>query len=162
MIEFIDIDKLSLLENNPRRITKDQFEKLKKSLKEDPKLFELRPCLVNKVGDVLTVYAGNQRVRAASKLKWKQVPCIIQEHIPECLMESRAIKDNKTMGEWDFDVLNEFFDIDTILDAGFTHEEITGDYSNLKEGITESKKENIENDTKQKRENMCPECGHCW
>lgn len=156
MIELIEIDKLTLLENNPRRITKDQFEKLKKSLEEDPMFFKLRPCLVNKIGNDLIVYAGNQRVRAASKLKWCHVPCIVEENVSETRMKSRAIKDNKTFGEWDFDVLNEHFEIDLILDAGFTAEELTGDYTSIadlvsideEDDTTLSPKEDKDADTK--------------
>ena len=106
MLEFIEISKLTLLENNPRRITKEQFDKLMKSLKEDPKFFELRPCLVNKTGETLTVYAGNQRLRAAMKLKWTQIPCIVEEDLSKARMDGRVLRDNLHYGEFDHDILN--------------------------------------------------------
>lgn len=160
MIEFIEISKLTLLENNPRRITKEQFDKLLKSLKEDPKFFELRPCLVNQVGDDLIVYAGNQRVRAALKLKWHQVPCIVEKDISKSHMDARVIKDNVTYGEFDYDILNASFDIDVLLEAGFTAEELTGDYGDLKEPIENPSEQNPE--AKEKKQKECPQCGHLF
>jgi ParB-like chromosome segregation protein Spo0J len=164
MIEFIEIEKLTLLDNNPRRITKDQFEKLKKSLKEDPKFFELRPCLVNKVGDTLTVYAGNQRVRAAHKLKWTHVPCIIDEDLSKARMDSRILRDNLHYGEFDMDLTNALFDIDMLLDCGFTPEMLTGDYGDLKDTIinpsskiAEDKSDENRNDNVKNK--ICPHCG---
>lgn len=44
-VEYIDIDKLKLLENNPRNISKDNFEKLKKSIKNNLDYFEARPLV---------------------------------------------------------------------------------------------------------------------
>lgn len=125
--EYIPIKQLTLLENNPRRINNDQMEKLRTSLQEDPSFFDARPCLVNRVHKVLTVYAGNQRVRAAKKLGWKEVPCIIDDDLDEQLMKSRIIKDNKTYGEFDWDILANEWDMEMLLTAGFTEEELTND-----------------------------------
>ncbi len=159
MIQFIEIDKLTLLDNNPRRITKDQFEKLKKSLKEDPEFFGLRPCLVNKVGDTLIVYAGNQRVRAAYKLKWKEVPCIIEEDVSKARMDSRVLRDNLHYGEFDMDLTNALYDIDLLLDCGFTPEMLTGDYGNLKETISESSQKESNQEGVKNGNKTCPHCG---
>src|SRR5438132_1239365 len=95
------IKQLTLLEKNPRTISKDQFDKLVLSLKNDPAYLWNRPVLVNKVKDTLTVYAGNQRVQAAKKLKWTKIPCIIEENLPEELIKERIIKDNAHMGRND-------------------------------------------------------------
>ena len=124
MIEFIEIKDLSLLDRNPRKITEGQFKKLMKSMKEDPGFFERRPCLVNKTGETLTVYAGNQRVRAADKLGWVQVPCIVDNELTETLMRKRVVCDNKSMGEWDFDILGNDYEIEELFDAGFTDLEL--------------------------------------
>src|ERR1051326_318640 len=95
-IEFIKIKDLSLLENNPRRISAQQLNKLCTSLEADKEFFEMRPCLVNRKDGKLVVYAGNQRVRAAKKLKWKEVPCLIEDDLDEQTMNSRIINDNKS------------------------------------------------------------------
>lgn len=127
----IKISDLTLLEKNPRKITAESMEKLVKSLKDDPEFFDRRPCLVNDVNGILTVYAGNQRIRAAKKLKWKDVPCIVDKDLPEEMMKDRIVKDNKTYGEFDFEMLANEFDIEKLLDAGFTPEELHIDIEDL-------------------------------
>jgi ParB-like chromosome segregation protein Spo0J len=151
MIEFIPIQNLSLLERNPRKINKVQFDKLCKSLKEDPGFLERRPCLVNKVGDDLIVYAGNQRVRAAQKLGWHQVPCIIDENLSSPIINSRVVKDNKTYGDFDYDILSSDWEIDELIDAGFTEVELGLD-AMLGGDEPPTKKE--------KKKKECPNCGH--
>ena len=107
------------------------MDKLVKSLKEDPGFFDRRPCLINETKDTLIVYAGNQRIRAAKKLKWDSVPCIIDKDLPEEIMKDRVMKDNKTFGEFDFEILGNEFDIEKLLDAGFTPEELHIDIQDL-------------------------------
>ena len=123
-IQFVDIKKLTLLQNNPRKITKTEMDKLCDSLKKDPDFLQNRPVLINKINDVLNVYAGNQRVLAAKKLKWKQVPCIIENDLNEDIIKERIIKDNRHSGEWDYDILANEWEIDTLLECGFTEEEL--------------------------------------
>ncbi len=151
MIELIKVKDLNLLENNPRKITESQFKKLTKSLKEDPDFFNLRPCLVNKSKGILTVYAGNQRLRVAIKLGWKEVPCIIQENLTETQMRSRIVKDNVQMGENDWDLLGSMYDVDELLEAGYTTFQLGLDIS-LKENDDEPEK-------KSKKKKNCPHCG---
>jgi DNA modification methylase len=119
-IESVKISKLKLLENNPRKIEKTQFDKLCKSLQEDPGFLHDRPILVHKTDGQLLVYAGNQRVRAAKKLGWKEIPCIIEEGLSEEIVKKRTIVDNKTYGEFDFEILANDFDMEMLFDAGFT------------------------------------------
>ena len=154
MIELISIDELTLLENNPRKITDEQFKKLCKSLKEDPQFFNMRPCLVNKIDGEYIVYAGNQRVRAAQKLKWKQVPCIVEENLSQTLMDARVIKDNKTYGSFDYDILlSGLYDESMLIDCGFLQVELSGveDISLEDEEVKEQKEKKVK---------VCPNCGH--
>lgn len=156
-IEHIEIKRLTLLEKNPRKITKEQFEKLCKSLTDDPDFFLCRPCLVNYTTEdkKMTVYAGNQRVRAGKKLKWKTVPCMVEEDICEETMSERTIKDNKTYGEFDLDMLANEWDVTLLLDAGFTEAELSVDLDVLAD--SESSESNEE---KKDKEQTCPSCGH--
>lgn len=130
-IQHIDIKRLTLLERNPRTISKEGMAKLKKSLEKDPDFFSARPCLVHDTGDKLEVYAGNQRVRAAKSLKWKQVPCIIEKGLAPDVVKERIIKDNKTYGTFDFEELANSFDVDLLLESGFTVDELV-----FPEGLT--------------------------
>lgn len=152
-IEKVPISKLKLLDNNPRKITKEQFEKLCKSLENDPDFLWNRPCLVNKEGDILTVYAGNQRIRAAKKLKWKEVPCIIDIDLPQEIINERVIKDNAHFGEFDHDLLSSLFEIDMLLDCGITLKEM---HIDLPELADDDDQEN----EKKKKKSTCPSCGH--
>ena len=170
-IQHVPIEDLTLLEDNPRTITKDQFSKLLKSLKDDPDFFNLRPCLVNKIveyphirpeddgityerKDTLTVYAGNQRVRAAKELGWKSVPCIIEDDIDEDVMNKRVILDNSSYGTWDWDALGNGYEVDLLIDCGFTENMLVG-FETITEGETEPPK-------KDKKKKTCPECHHEW
>lgn len=148
-IQKIEIKKLTLLERNPRKISKEQFEKLCNSLRDDPGFFDARPCLVSPENDQLVVYAGNQRVRAAKKLKWKTVPCIVEE-VTEEIKKQRIIKDNKQYGEFDWDIMSADFEVELLLDAGFTLPELHLDNA---EEVQEEKED------PRKKAAICPNCG---
>lgn len=122
--EYVEIKKLTHLERNPRKITQDQFAKLCKNIEEDPEFFDLRPCLVSQVDGNLVVYAGNQRLRAAKKLGWKSVPCIIQVGLDDETMKERAAKDNAHFGEWDWDILSSDYNVADLLLMGFTEKDL--------------------------------------
>lgn len=142
MTENFPIKNLTLLERNPRKITKDQMDKLCKSITDDPAFLQNRPVLVNHTDGKHIVYAGNQRVRAAKILKMKDIPCIVENDLDPELVRQRVIKDNKTYGEFDFDILANEWDMDLLLDAGFGTEELLGasieDLGSTEEGENET------------------------
>ncbi|CAB4185556.1 ParB/Sulfiredoxin [uncultured Caudovirales phage] len=118
-IIYVPILDLTLLDANPRLIGKSELTKLQNSMEKDKYFFEARPCLVNKVGDKLVVYAGNQRVRAAINLGWRLVPCLIDEITPD-LQSVRMFKDNMHSAEFDMTELVRTFSLGYLLqDAGF-------------------------------------------
>mgnify|MGYP001611465017 CR=1 FL=1 len=123
-IEYLKVEDLTFLDENPRIIKKDQFEKLKKSMKEDPKFLEMRPILINKTPTGLVIYAGNQRVRAAIEIGLEEIPCIVQEDLPRALMLKRSIKDNKTYGDFNLDILANEWDEELLLECGFTETDL--------------------------------------
>lgn len=155
-VEYIKIADLVLLERNPRKITKDQFKKLCKSLEEDAKFLEARPILVNRIEGKSIVYAGNQRVQAAKKLKWKEVPCIVESDLDEKTIKSRIIKDNLHYGEFDYDILYADYEIQMLEDSGFTPEQLTGDCGDIIDLGCDGEKEGKKN--KQKSLTCCPNC----
>ena len=156
-IQYINICDLVLLERNPRKITKDQFKKLCNSLEEDPAFLDARPILVNRVDDKNIVYAGNQRVQAAKKLKWKNVPCIVYNDLDEKTIKSRIVKDNAHYGEFDYDILYADYEIQMLEDSGFTPEQLTGDCGDIQDLDYDEKSEK---DKKEKVKSCCPNCGH--
>jgi len=153
MIELIPIDKLLLLDRNPRKITDVQFKKLMKSLEEDADFLQARPILVNyrTCDKTYTVYAGNQRVRAAEKLGWEKVPCVVERNLSKAKMDSRVIKDNIGFGENDWDILSSDFDVSNLLDWGYTPTMLGLDLTAPSDDIP---------DKKEKKKKQCPECGH--
>ena len=66
--------KLSKIKNNPhnpRLIKDDKFKKLCNSIKEFPKMMELRPIIID---DSFMVLGGNMRLRACKELGMKEIP----------------------------------------------------------------------------------------
>ena len=61
---------------NPRRINKNEFEKLLKSI-QDSDLNDVKPLHVLPHDGKYIVLGGNQRLRAYKKLKYKSVKCFI-------------------------------------------------------------------------------------
>lgn len=109
--------KISLLEYNtgqieglpanPRFIKDDKYEKLKTSLKEDPEMLELRELLVVPLDKIYVVIAGNMRLRAASELGMKELPCkVIPAGTDPATLRAIATKDNVSFGAWDHDLLS--------------------------------------------------------
>jgi len=152
MTENIAIKNLTLLERNPRKITKEQMVKLCKSIEEDPAFLQNRPVLVNYVDGKNIVYAGNQRVRAAKQLKMKTIPCIIEKDLPEDLVRKRIILDNKTYGIFDFDILANEYEIDLLLDCGFDASDLVGPVHEIDDSDIDEEK------TKEKAAKTCPHC----
>jgi hypothetical protein len=104
-IVYIPASKLKLNPNNPRQIGKKEFERLVKSLQDAPEMFNARPLLVSQRTGANIVIGGNMRFRAAQKLGYKEIPCIVLDGITEEKEREIAIKDNGAFGEWDWDAL---------------------------------------------------------
>lgn len=153
MAENIPIKNLTLLERNPRKITKDQMAKLCKSIEEDSAFLKNRPILVNFVDGKNIVYAGNQRVRAAKMLKMKDIPCIIEKDLPEELVRKRIILDNKTFGSFDYDILANEYEIDLLLECGFEADDLIGPLQDI-----DASDIGEEKDDKDKKIKKCPHC----
>ncbi len=148
------------MEKNPRKISKDQMEKLIVSIESDPDFLNSRPILVNRVDDKLIVYAGNQRVRAAKKLKWKTIPCIVEYNLSEDLMKKRIVLDNKSFGEFDYDMLANDYEIEMLIESGFELKDL-GSLNEIIADKIDSKEQKDKNqqDTKNKS-HLCPSCGY--
>ena len=101
------------LQANPRQWTKTEIDKIAKSLRETPELFEARPIIVIPSGDKYVILGGNLRFEGCKKNKDKDAPCfVLPEDTPVTKMQEVVIKDNGSFGEWDFDALaNEWGDL---------------------------------------------------
>lgn len=101
------------LPKNPRQWTRSDLERLARSLKETPELFEARPCLVYPHEGKYIILGGNMRFAAAKENGAKEVPCIVfPPDTPAEKLREIVIKDNGAFGSWDFDDLaNEWDDL---------------------------------------------------
>ncbi len=87
--------------DNPRQISEEKFNQLKKSIQDFPEMLELRPLVVRE-GIVL---GGNMRLEALSQLGFKKVPVIDASELTDEQIKEFVIKDNIPFGQWDWDVL---------------------------------------------------------
>ena len=98
---------------NPRQWTQTDIDRIARSLRETPELFEMRPCIVYPHGDKFVILGGNLRYTGAKANKDKDVPCIVMpEDTPVEKLREIVVKDNGSFGAWDYDALaNEWDDL---------------------------------------------------
>lgn len=117
-VVYLPIEEVFEYTNNPRTIKKSDFERLVKSLKDNPDYFEARPLIISNRTGKNIIIAGNQRAKAAMKLGLKEVPAVVLEGLTEERENEIMIRDNVNNGEWDFDLLANNFDIDDLQEWG--------------------------------------------
>ncbi len=99
-VEFIDPKLLIPSEYNPREITKEEFEKLKNSIKE---FGFVENATINKKNEII---GGHMRVKAAIELGIKEVPCI-RVDLPKNKEKILNLALNKISGKWDNEKLSQ-------------------------------------------------------
>lgn len=113
--------------NNPRIIKDEKFEKLKKSIKEFPKMMALRPMVINQDNIVL---GGNMRLKALKELGYTELPDEWVKRAEDLTDEEARrfiIADNVGFGEHDWDLLANEWDAEELADwglEGFPFEDI--------------------------------------
>ena len=112
------LDQLKINKANPRLIKDDRFRKLVKSIKEFPKMLELRPIVIDEDG---TILGGNMRYRALKELGYKEIPDNWVKKASELTDEEKRrfiIEDNVGFGEWDMDMLANEWDTEELEEWG--------------------------------------------
>jgi hypothetical protein len=99
----VAVTELRPWEGNPRRISPERLHDLKHALEADREMLRARPVLALPDG---TVFAGNQRLRAAHELGWETIPVLYVELEWE-RARTWALRDNNIWGEWDEPALAE-------------------------------------------------------
>ena len=94
---YTPIGVLKELKNNPRTITKAEFERLKKSVQKNDKFFEAHPIIASDRTGENVILAGNQRFKAAKQVGLDEVPAVILHGLTE--EEEREIKADLTAAE---------------------------------------------------------------
>lgn len=101
-VQQVKIEKVKPYDKNPRK-NKAAVDYVANSIKEFG--FQ-QPIVVDKD---MVVIAGHTRLKAAKKLKLKEVPVVIAENLTEEQVKAYRLADNKTAekAEWDFDLLTD-------------------------------------------------------
>lgn len=131
--------------NNPRKIDKADFDKLVKSIQDDPKLLNAKPLIINENNMIL---GGNQRYKACLQLGIQDVPVIVMSNLSEREKQKLLVIDNTHYGFWDMDMLaNEDWSLNDLDDWGVNVDFLAP---------TNEEPENIDNT---KGGKICPNCG---
>jgi site-specific DNA-methyltransferase (adenine-specific) len=104
--------------NNPRLIKDDKFKKLVNSIKEFPKMMELRPMVIDENNITL---GGNMRLKALKELGYKEIPDNWVKKATELTPEEVRrfiIADNVGFGEHDWEVLQNEWDVSELSEWG--------------------------------------------
>lgn len=100
---------------NPRTISAHKFKKLVQSIKDFPQMLDLRPIVVD---ENMVVLGGNMRLKACIEAGLWEVPVIKAEQLTEKQKEEFIIKDNVGFGEWDWDMLANEWEAQSLEDWG--------------------------------------------
>ena len=113
--------KLSTLRpnpGNPRLIKDDKFKKLCDSIKQFPRMMELRPIVID---EKCIILGGNMRFNALKELGYKDIPQEWVKQASELTEEQKQefiVKDNVGFGEWDWDLLANEWDAGKLIEWG--------------------------------------------
>lgn len=161
-----NLAELKLLENNPRLITEDAFEMLKRKIKKNGFHSQL---VLDHNGVILS---GNQRYRALLDLGYTEAPVVIPNApLTEDQRQSIIISENKHEGQFDHDILSSHFSVETLLENGMTREELGMDDAfgkDLGEGMGSEFDEEEQSEGsgsgkgKKQKEVTCPNCQHTF
>lgn len=121
----VDIQKVRNNPKNPRIIRNEKFKKLVKSIQEFPEMLDLRPIVVDKD---MVVLGGNMRLKACIEAGLKEVPILVADNLSAEQEAEFIIKDNSSFGEWDWEILANEWDVDSLnewgLDVPYTEDDI--------------------------------------
>lgn len=163
-VQYRKLSELKELEGNPRTIKKEDFERLKKSLKDNADYFEARPIILSNRTGELVILAGNQRYKAAKAIGMQEVPTVLLEGLSEAREKEIIIRDNVENGDWDMDILANEWNADVLESWGvdgilktptmFEEDEQIEDGFNVRIKFNDFKDyQTIENDLRQLVEN---------
>lgn len=107
------------LPKNPRLIKDEKYDRLKKSIGDDPEMLNLRELIVYPFEETFIVIAGNMRLKAMKELRYKEAPCkVLPSDTPVEKLRVYTIKDNVGFGSDDWDLLHEEWNMKELEDWG--------------------------------------------
>jgi len=151
--EKVNVKEVIPNKSNPRIIKDDKFKKLVQSIKDFPKMLEIRPIVVDENNIIL---GGNMRFKACIEAGLKEVFIIKAIDLTEEQKHEFIVKDNVGFGEWDWDVLANEWDTEKLDDWGlnipiYIDEDIDFDNINSNEDRSSDKQNKVV---------TCPKCLH--
>jgi DNA modification methylase len=102
-IRAVPLESLRAWSENPRTITPERLQDLKRALQSDPEMLWSRPLVALPDG---VVVCGNQRLHAARELGWATIPAITADLDPQ-RARLWALRDNSAYGDWNETALAE-------------------------------------------------------
>lgn len=119
----INIKDIIPNENNPRILSDKNLKRMKKSIKDFPRMMELRPIIIDENN---TIVGGNMRYHAMIDMGYDEIPdnwVKMASKLTKKQKQEFIIKDNLNFGEWEYEGLKEFFKEDDLnnweMDTGF-------------------------------------------
>ena len=100
---------------NPRKISKQQYERLKKSIQDFPEMLNLRPVVIDENNIVL---GGNMRLSVLNDLGIDEVSYVKVDNLSAEQKNEFIIKDNLSYGQWDWTQLKTDWDVVQLDDWG--------------------------------------------
>lgn len=127
-IETVRLDSLKPTKNNPRKITKKDFEILKLSVEEFPEMMTIREIVVD---ENYTILGGHQRVKALLANGRETMPVKVVTGLTDEQKREFIIKDNIANGEWDDDVLREEWSNEPLNEWGLDISNANDDFDDV-------------------------------
>jgi hypothetical protein len=128
------LSDLIFAEYNPRQLSKEQFQQIKDSI---TRFGIVDPIIVNSNKDRKNIIiGGHQRVKVALEMGIDAIPC----HYVNLTRDKERelnIRLNKNTGEWDWAILSEAFDVDELIEWGFSEDELSFPDPPAIEGLTD-------------------------
>lgn len=146
VLKKLKISTLSEHPKNPRRLTKEQHKHLKESL---TRFGVAEKPICNTDGMII---GGHQRLKVLKEMGYKEVECwVAKEALTQEQVDELCLRLNKNTGEWDYETLANEFNVDDLVEWGFSAEDLGIDLSPL-----EDEKKNPDAEVK---EGTCSKCG---
>jgi ParB-like chromosome segregation protein Spo0J len=116
---------------NPRFIKNERYQKLLKSIQDNPEFLGARELIVHEHNGKFVVLCGNMRYRASKELQFDSIPCkVIPEYFSIEQIKAIIIKDNISFGDDDFDALANEWDALELKEWGFEIPHPESDFDN--------------------------------
>lgn len=116
-LERRELKNLTEHPHNPRKISPQDEEHLKKSLE---KFGQVDKIIINTDGQII---GGHQRKKILKKMGIKEIDCWVPDRmLDEKEVDELNIRLNKNVGEFDFDILEKNFELSDLMEWGFSEE----------------------------------------